>query len=651
MSVTPKPAASSTRCPAWCTSRCHASITHPVNRYTRRPPIPVCVGFPCAVVRKFDANVDGRCRRVRARRGIERGETEAVRDEVEALRHAERDDPARRSGGGRAARAPAAASGGDAPDRRAPRASAPSGGRTGTPTGHAGSHPRHCTHVSNDATHLVGERGVVYCTSRMRRDAAPGRHGLVAGHPERRAVRQAQPALHAGVQLVVVDAEIHQSYRSSATTGRGQGSGGRSGRSRPSSARAELAGSASGPGAAGCGAVANTMPTPTDATNGPRRPPGRASPERRRGGSDHRCGGSGRRAGRSRPNAPIRPSTASLGLDVGAVTLELHPRAWRRPTARPSSVVAARRGHGERIGVVGRQPHATSAGSGWSAGSPRRAARACRASRPAVAGRSNPVTFFTVGPPPVTTRPSAETYRTCSTPTRERAPAEHVDVVLADRHAPRRPCRRARTSACAVPASRERVMQLGDRRAGADPHGHLLRARRSRCPPAPARSACPSIEDHRGPSVCRRPRTATGPSAPTSSANACSTDRRRRAWRAASSPHPRRHAAQRLDVGAAVADGQDLAGVRAARRDRTPGAGGSGGRGRRRRTSAPCTACFSTPMPCSPDSTPPASSEAVMISAPAACTRSSTPGSRPSNSSSGCRLPSPAWNTFITISS
>ena len=39
------------------------------------------------------------------------------------------------------------------------------------------------------------------------------------------------------------------------------------------------------------------------------------------------------------------------------------------------------------------------------------------------------------------------------------------------------------------------------------------------------------------------------------------------------------------------------------------------------------------------------------ISSPAACTRSSTPGSRSSNTSSGCRLPSPAWNTFMTIRS
>ena len=39
------------------------------------------------------------------------------------------------------------------------------------------------------------------------------------------------------------------------------------------------------------------------------------------------------------------------------------------------------------------------------------------------------------------------------------------------------------------------------------------------------------------------------------------------------------------------------------------------------------------------------------ISSPAACTRSSTPGSRASNTSSGCRLPSPAWKTFMTIRS
>src|SRR5262249_33533773 len=60
---------------------------------------------------------------------------------------------------------------------------------------------------------------------------------------------------------------------------------------------------------------------------------------------------------------------------------------------------------------------------------------------------------------------------------------------------------------------------------------------------------------------------------------------------------------------------------------------------------------FSRPMPCSPDSTPPASTHVRRIASPAACTRSQIPGSRWSKTMSGCRFPSPAWNTFIIVRS
>ena len=57
---------------------------------------------------------------------------------------------------------------------------------------------------------------------------------------------------------------------------------------------------------------------------------------------------------------------------------------------------------------------------------------------------------------------------------------------------------------------------------------------------------------------------------------------------------------------------------------------------------------FSSPMPCSPDSTPPAATLTPRRSprprrVPARC----TPGSRASNTSSGWRFPSPAWKTFM----
>ena len=57
---------------------------------------------------------------------------------------------------------------------------------------------------------------------------------------------------------------------------------------------------------------------------------------------------------------------------------------------------------------------------------------------------------------------------------------------------------------------------------------------------------------------------------------------------------------------------------------------------------------FSKPTPCSPVSAPPASTHTRMIAAPASSTRAVVPGSRSSKSRHGCRLPSPAWNTFAT---
>ena len=217
------------------------------------------------------------------------------------------------------------------------------------------------------------------------------------------------------------------------------------------------------------------------------------------------------------------------------------------------------------------------------------------------------------------------------------------------RRARRRRCRRARRAACVDPWSpaRRAARRPWSRRA---PARSSPRARTTRCRPAPRSRACPAPGHRRAPSGCRRRAPRPGRPHRPSSANATQrgvvVDQRR-----PSSPHPGRHAAQRLDVGTAVTDRQHLARVRPAQSGRTPDADRSWWSRSSSLNMRDMYACFSTPMPCSPDSTPPASSDAVMISAPAAWTRSSTPGSRPSNSSSGWRLPSPAWKTFITISS
>src|SRR5207249_7091153 len=59
---------------------------------------------------------------------------------------------------------------------------------------------------------------------------------------------------------------------------------------------------------------------------------------------------------------------------------------------------------------------------------------------------------------------------------------------------------------------------------------------------------------------------------------------------------------------------------------------------------------LSSPTPCSPVIVPPAAMHAAMISPLASSTRALRPGTRPSNEMLGCRLPSPAWNTLLTVS-
>ena len=118
--------------------------------------------------------------------------------------------------------------------------------------------------------------------------------------------------------------------------------------------------------------------------------------------------------------------------------------------------------------------------------------------------------------------------------------------------------------------------------------------------------------------------------------------------RARSDPRALRHP---LQLAAPAAARQHLQRVRARRRDRTRRAAAPGRRGRRARTAAASGRASRCPTPCSPVSTPPAAMHVSRISVPAACTRSHTPGSRRRTRCSGCRLPSPAWNTFIVMRS
>src|SRR5512139_899955 len=57
---------------------------------------------------------------------------------------------------------------------------------------------------------------------------------------------------------------------------------------------------------------------------------------------------------------------------------------------------------------------------------------------------------------------------------------------------------------------------------------------------------------------------------------------------------------------------------------------------------------FSSPTPCSPVMVPPTSTHSSRILPPKASACSSSPGWLASNRISGCRLPSPAWNTLAT---
>ena len=167
-------------------------------------------------------------------------------------------------------------------------------------------------------------------------------------------------------------------------------------------------------------------------------------------------------------------------------------------------------------------------------------------------------------------------------------------------------------------------VELGHGRAGPHPHGHLGRLELD----DPGRRLAP-----RGPR--RRParRRPTG----------CGRRRRPRARRRrpdvvgerdqrVSGGH-RRHTQTPSGTLATAPAADRRTGCRRAapwsgwprRRGRTRRAAGPARRGRPGENSSGMKSRFSSPMPCSPDSTPPASSDARTISSPAACTRSMHP--------------------------
>ena len=219
-----------------------------------------------------------------------------------------------------------------------------------------------------------------------------------------------------------------------------------------------IAGSTSAGGAADSWC---TTPTPISATKRP--VPGSSASRPAAATSDRRPAGrraDRRRAGRAPPPAPRRRRGA--------------PRAAPTPTLPSHSTDVGRysRGNSSNGSVVGDVPLLERRRAAACAGSPRRGSRACRASPTSSRHRSKPLTFLTVGPPALTTSPSALTYRAWSTVSRIGP--------YPSRRIPLRPTASAPPTvpvggiATACPCSASAVVELVDRHAGAALHRHLL---------------------------------------------------------------------------------------------------------------------------------------------------------------------------------
>ena len=547
------------------------------------------------------------------------------------------------------------------------------------------------------------ERRAVELDRAHRGDAAARRRDLEAGDPVRRAVREAQPARDARDELVLVEPQHAHARRGSPwpDVHRRRVTGG----STSWSAEPESC----GPGereAPGC-ELARRVERRLDARHaarplgsGARRtrrgrarlPPGASSrparPRRRARrreacrvvardvhGADadlgepphaRRRGRARARARASRPGAhrdapavralgprrraslASRPATARLGLDVVRVALEQHPGG------RPSQSDGRRAVDSGRAPRPGRRPSRTTTAAGGRG----RHRRVTRVRTPMRAERADQQPGQVVAADVLDGRAAAfhqrARRRSRSGPrARGRAAARRGAGVAprARRRARRRrsrsdPAGRAGTPARPRPASAARS---ADRRPGAD--ASTVRSAGSYATiPAGAvttvgvRGAGPADlpmgARHRAGRPRRRPTVRHGA--------------RRRARRRRSEPRAIRSTApsgdRRPSSPQRLPRGQHLVGVGAAGTGRTRRGAGPARRGRRARRSAASrrasrARCRARPRARRPRRRTPAGSRR-----PRRAPAPRSPGSRASNTISGCRLPSPAWKTFIIVS-
>ncbi len=130
--------------------------------------------------------------------------------------------------------------------------------------GRAGRFAAPTLHASGEGVDdLIGDRDVVELHFPHQGDATTGRFRLLPGHPERRAERQAESALHADVEVVLVEFEIHVrcAYSPTRRPGFNRLVGSNWALIRSDSSRTTASDTRWG-----WGTVANTVPTPTEAT-------------------------------------------------------------------------------------------------------------------------------------------------------------------------------------------------------------------------------------------------------------------------------------------------------------------------------------------------------------------------------------------------
>ena len=260
--------------------------------------------------------------------------------------------------------------------------------------------------------------------ARARRPAFPGRWDARRGRSPRRTVQRVhadaephgcgQPEASCDLdrELVgggdVADRAVDEGSRRRAHAGLSTSTPGLSRPSGSNSCLSRRCSSATAGSTGRCGAGCSwcTMPTPTSATNRPvpdelARAPGGHRPASARGQFGRRIGGH-------------EPNRLGLRRDVVDVPLEQHEHLGTVPQHRRRAVEP-----GEQLERVGRDVnHCSNAARG-------RVRRITSPMKPSVPReptrsrhRSNPLTFFTVGPPAFTTSPAASTYRAWSSTSR-----------------------------------------------------------------------------------------------------------------------------------------------------------------------------------------------------------------------------------------